>query len=104
MEHINSLFFILILLYCMGLGDTIGVGPESRFQNAWNQYQDGFVHISLSQYKYLIFEFWSPFGIESGRGCQPYPYLLTNCFENVIGIGNIQQNMAVLSLQKYITL
>ena len=42
-----------------GVGDTIGIGPESRYQSAWYRYRNRILHIPGSQYRsrYRIFLF-----------------------------------------------
>ena len=42
-----------------GVGDTIGIGPESRYQRAWYRNQNRILHIPGSQYRsrYRIFLF-----------------------------------------------
>ena len=42
-----------------GVGDTIGIGPESRYQRAWYRYRNRILHIPGSQYRsrYRIFLF-----------------------------------------------
>ena len=47
----------MIDTYGAGVGDTIGIGPESRYQRAW--YRNRILHIPGSQYRswYRIFLF-----------------------------------------------
>ena len=42
-----------------GVGDTIGIGPESRYQSAWYRYRNQILHIPGSQYqsRYRIYLF-----------------------------------------------
>ena len=42
-----------------GVGDTIGIGPESRYQRAWYRNRNRILHIPGSQYRsrYRIFLF-----------------------------------------------
>ena len=38
-------------MFGAGVGDTIGIGPESRYQSAWYQYRNRILHIPGSQYQ-----------------------------------------------------
>ena len=47
--------FVLPSFLCAhspGVGDTIGIGPESRFQSVWNRYRNRILHIPGYRYQY----------------------------------------------------
>ena len=52
-------FCSFVSLYLSGVGDTIGIGPESRYQRAWYRNRNRILHIPGSQYRsrYRIFLF-----------------------------------------------